>query len=419
MSCDPVHSVCSVLLASRRQLNRYHATTTWTPEALIFYAQLSDHAIDYKSHSHKVTRNWHVDNCLTSPMVTCAVLCYLLGRGKDRILVDTGYGDTEYLQALQSTLSTRNITLSKVLVTHLHPAHAGGFEPLARASWASSPILMKHGYSPREFENPTLIKFCQLADGDTIKTSDGDTSLNVVYTPGHTRDSIVLRLTEEDAILSGDTLVPHENVAEVVLEAPDAYLASLKKLDMLFPKLVYPGHGDVVIHPPSLIERSISEQMALPSRILQFLRSCGTVMDAREIADKLSSSSSRITSAATRRNFTGTILQQLCSLEKRGVVRKRSLPRTAPSAIYEEKDPNKIKGPGGLTLAQVSKLVQESRKQDDNVYGARSAEKNQKRGRNGNVVQDGRYAKMEKDKMELHPAHRELEGLVEVIWSSV
>ncbi|RUS15723.1 beta-lactamase-like protein [Endogone sp. FLAS-F59071] len=341
---------------------------------------------------------------------------YLVGRGKDRILVDTGNGNAEYIQAFQSILSTRDLTLSKILVTHLHPAHAGGLDPLSRVTWVSSPTIMKHGHSPRGFPNLTSIKYTSLTDGIIIQTSDGDTTLKVLHTPGHTRDSIVFRLSEEDAIITGDTLVPHDGAASVVLEDPVAYLASLRRLDALFPKLAYPGHGDVVVPATDLIKRSIEEQMQLPERIIEALCSGGGIMDARDMVRRLIADAPE----EARRNFTGTVLQHLLELEKRGKVRKRSVPKRVPSAAYEERDPDRIKGPGGLTLAQVSKLVKESRAKDDKVYGLKPVEKSQEKGKDFSGAESGKSGKLERSEVvQLHPAHRELEPLVEVVWSVV
>lgn len=346
----------------------------------------------------------------------CLANSYLVGRGKDRILVDTGNGDAEYIQAFQSIQSTHDLTISKILVTHLHPAHAGGLDPLSRLAWVSSPTIMKHGHSPRGFPNLTSIKYTPLTDGITIQTPDGETTLKALYTPGHTRDSIVFHLSEEDAIITGDTLVPHDSATSVVLEDPVAYLASLRRLDAMFPKLAYPGHGDVVVPATDLIKRSIKDQMELPGRIIEALRSGSGVMDARDMVRRLVTD----VPEEARRNFTGTVLQHLLELEKRGKVRKRSAPKIAPSAAYEERDPDRIKGPGGLTLAQVSKLVKESRAKDDKVYGLKPAEKRQEKGKDFTGAESGRSGKSEQSEVvRLHPAHRELEALVEVVWSVV
>ncbi|KAF1740665.1 hypothetical protein MXB_63 [Myxobolus squamalis] len=52
---------------------------------------------------------------------------YILGTGKERLLVDTGDGKSDaYIRHLRSTMNSENFTISRILITHWHFDHTGG-----------------------------------------------------------------------------------------------------------------------------------------------------------------------------------------------------------------------------------------------------------------------------------------------------
>jgi glyoxylase-like metal-dependent hydrolase (beta-lactamase superfamily II) len=69
----------------------------------------------------------------------------------------------------------------------------------------------------------------------------------VVYTPGHASDGIVLYNRKEKALISSDTLWENDMAAMTIRvegsRACFSWLESLEKLERLDVKVVYPGHG--------------------------------------------------------------------------------------------------------------------------------------------------------------------------------
>ena len=52
---------------------------------------------------------------------------YLIGTGRERILLDTGDGRDEYLPVLEQALARDGgITIQEIVLTHGHPDHIGG-----------------------------------------------------------------------------------------------------------------------------------------------------------------------------------------------------------------------------------------------------------------------------------------------------
>ena len=98
--------------------------------------------------------------------------------------------EDEILQLLQR----HSLSLVFIIDTHTHADHVSRSRELREITGAQ--ILM-HKYAP------TLRTDWELNDGDEIPL--GDATIEVLHTPGHTIDSITLRI--ENRLLTGDTLL--------------------------------------------------------------------------------------------------------------------------------------------------------------------------------------------------------------------
>lgn len=198
-----------------------------------------------------------------SPMTLDGTNTYVLGAAGTGsvVLVDPGPDDRAHRTRVERAVADRDAEVEAILVTHHHVDHAEAALPWAarygcRVVAAARTVAGEHGRV--------------VSDGDTI-TAAG-LPLQVVATPGHTRDHISLRLPS-GAVLTGDhvlgrgtSVVPHPE-GDLL-----AYLDSLRRLHDLGPDALYPGHGPELTEDPGAVLAYYREHRAFRERqILEVL----------------------------------------------------------------------------------------------------------------------------------------------------
>ncbi len=131
------------------------------------------------------------------------------------------------------------LTISDILLTHSHFDHINGVEKLLADSDAQIHLLKAEakfwgGYPPG---NITLHH-----GGDTIKL--GDTSIDILHTPGHTPGSACYRLGND--LLTGDTLFVFGcGRCDLPGGDPNVMYDTLRRLKQELPPqtLIHPGHN--------------------------------------------------------------------------------------------------------------------------------------------------------------------------------
>jgi glyoxylase-like metal-dependent hydrolase (beta-lactamase superfamily II)/rhodanese-related sulfurtransferase len=126
------------------------------------------------------------------PRIDSGCLAYLLGDPVEgeAILIDPGIDVMPYLDALLES----HWKLTAVLETHTHADHLAGHHELHLRTGA--PIVVG-ARSPAAYPHRTL------AEGETLRV--GRDEVEVLETPGHTRDHVTLRVGQ--TIFTGDTLL--------------------------------------------------------------------------------------------------------------------------------------------------------------------------------------------------------------------
>ncbi len=151
------------------------------------------------------------------------------------IVIDPGPDDARHLGAVADDAGE----VVAVLLTHGHLDHSEGARRFAEMVGCGVRAL-----------DPTFVYGDEgLHDGDVVDV-DG-LEVRVVGTPGHTSDSLSFVLPEDDAVLTGDTVLGR---GTTVVAHPDgalgAYLGSLRRLRDLASEqglsTVLPGHGPVL-----------------------------------------------------------------------------------------------------------------------------------------------------------------------------
>jgi glyoxylase-like metal-dependent hydrolase (beta-lactamase superfamily II) len=179
-----------------------------------------------------------------SPMTLDGTNTYVVGApGTGEVLVvDPGPADDAHLRRVQDVVDERQAEVRTIVVTHHHVDHAE-----AAAAWATT------------FRCPVLAADRAVAGPDGLIAADGDevalagVPVEVVATPGHTRDHVALRLGT-GAVLTGDHVLGR---GTSVVTHPDgdlaAYLDSLRRLLELGPDALFPGHGPALTEDPMAV----------------------------------------------------------------------------------------------------------------------------------------------------------------------
>jgi len=121
-------------------------------------------------------------------------LSYLVGSGGEAAVIDASVEPEVYLDLAEE----HDLTITRVLDTHVHADHLSRSKPLAELTGAE--LHMPEGA-------PVSYPFSPLNDGDEIRI--GEVGLRAVATPGHTPESTSYLLdggATSGALFTGDTL---------------------------------------------------------------------------------------------------------------------------------------------------------------------------------------------------------------------
>jgi glyoxylase-like metal-dependent hydrolase (beta-lactamase superfamily II) len=197
------------------------------------------------------------------PMTGRGNWTYLLP-GSAPVLIDAGVGETSHLDALFTQAPSGP---GQVLVTHIHPDHASGAPALAHRAPAAT--FLKFPWPERDAEVP--VPWRPLAGGDVVDTGEGP--LQVVHTPGHAPDHVILWHEASGTAFTGDLLVLGSTV---VIPASRGgvladYLRSLERLADLGVRPAWPAHGPVIDDPLALIDRYLTHRRQREQQVCEVL----------------------------------------------------------------------------------------------------------------------------------------------------
>lgn len=179
-----------------------------------------------------------------SPMTLDGTNTYVLfeADGAPAVVVDPGPADAGHRAAVDEVVAQHDLDVAAVFATHHHPDHVE-----AAADWATDWGVQVVAARPDVAGPDGRV----VADGDTI--SAGGLDLAVVATPGHTADSLSLRLPTR-SVVTGDHVLGR---GTAVVAHPDGtlsgYLDSLRRLLDLGPAALLPGHGPAIDEDPEAV----------------------------------------------------------------------------------------------------------------------------------------------------------------------
>jgi len=192
---------------------------------------------------------------------------YLVGTGRERILLDTGQGIPAYLPVLAQALERAGCTIQEIVLTHGHFDHIGGAAAVIETYGPLRVSKMPHA----DFDKPWPVTITAIGDGDVVLTEGA--TLRAIHTPGHAEDHLCYVLEEEQSLFSGDNVL---GVGTTVIPSEGGdlldYMNSLERLRAEQPNTIYPAHGPVIRDGRAKIREYIDHRNQREQEILAALR---------------------------------------------------------------------------------------------------------------------------------------------------
>lgn len=144
--------------------------------------------------------------------------CYILEKDKECLVVDPGYD----IEKIKSSIKSK---LVGILITHHHHDHDGALKDLL------------------DYKSVPVYDYSNLKEGNV---SIGNFNFEVIYTPGHTKDSITYYFYEDKSMFTGDFLFNNDIGRTDLPTGSDIEMkSSINKIKKYPDGIdVYPGHEE-------------------------------------------------------------------------------------------------------------------------------------------------------------------------------
>lgn len=206
---------------------------------------------------------------------------------KVSVVVDPGPQDEGHLNVLNTKATENDGEIALVLLTHRHADHANGAQRFRQISGA--PV--------RAFEKQYCIAADELEDGEIISIEGLTPTIEVVHTPGHTRDCVSFFIhsnggsddSDVEAILTGDTIAGrHTTMISETDGDLGEYLETLGKLKERGKSVpLLPGHGPDQPDVSDVAERYIERRELRLQQVKDALQELGDDANVGDIVDHI------------------------------------------------------------------------------------------------------------------------------------
>lgn len=171
---------------------------------------------------------------------------------RNAVLVDAPYG---CMQLVLDELQQQNVSLQAIYLTHSHWDHTADVAPLVAATGCEVYIHpldvyrledpMEHTMWPLPFTIEGVKNHKPLTPGTSVNIME--TTLHVLFTPGHTEGSVSFYDAERGLVYAGDTLF-RESIGRTDLPGGDFLVLEQSIREQLYTLpdevVVLPGHGN-------------------------------------------------------------------------------------------------------------------------------------------------------------------------------
>ena len=201
--------------------------------------------------------------------------CYLVYNSKEILIFDPGSPYEEEQEALAACVDdmiAEGRKVREIILTHLHPDHVGGVNPLKAHLGGEVPVAA-HAQTAAGLTDIHVDRFIE--DNEVI-TLDGEPRIELLamHTPGHALGHLCFHDADRGVLLTGDNIV---GLGSVLIDPPQGnmrdYLASLERMRSL-PNLtvLFGGHGPAIATPYQKIDEYISHRLEREKNILEAIR---------------------------------------------------------------------------------------------------------------------------------------------------
>jgi glyoxylase-like metal-dependent hydrolase (beta-lactamase superfamily II) len=237
---------------------------------------------------------------------------WIVGRDPS-IVIDPGPADERHLDEVAREAGR----VSLVLVTHDHPDHAPGALPFAERVGAPLHAWRLKGAEP-------------IRDGEAFHA--GSTTVAAVHAPGHSADHVVFHVPAASAMFTGDVVLGR---GTSFIDPPDGdltrYLRSLERLRELRPRVLYPGHGPVVLQGEAKLREYVEHRAEREAQLVAALTD-GPRTIAEVVRDVYADHPIEVHPLAAR-----SVLANLIKLEKEGRVTRSGKGDDARWSVIESR----------------------------------------------------------------------------------
>jgi glyoxylase-like metal-dependent hydrolase (beta-lactamase superfamily II) len=190
------------------------------------------------------------------------------------VIVDPGPDHAGHLAALIGLAAEQGGTVTAILLTHGHSDHYGGIPETVRRTGA--PVYAADRRYGDRVLGPGPLELSGLR-------------IDVIATPGHSSDSLSFHLPDDQALVTGDTVLgrsapgifdPDGRVDQMI-----SSLEQIKKLMATDAPVILPGHGPLVSDPAAQLALALNARAARLAQHEQAIHDGYRTVE--EIADRL------------------------------------------------------------------------------------------------------------------------------------
>jgi glyoxylase-like metal-dependent hydrolase (beta-lactamase superfamily II)/8-oxo-dGTP pyrophosphatase MutT (NUDIX family) len=244
--------------------------------------------------------------------------CYIIYSSKEILIFDPGspYEDEQSaLAAMIDELMSEGRTVCEIVLTHLHPDHVAGVNPL-RKHLGHNVRVGAHKATAEALADVEVDHLIE--DGDFL-TLDGEPTINLraLHTPGHARGHLCFHDAERRILLTGDNVL---GLGSVLIDPPEGnmidYMKSLERMRSIRDlAILFGGHGPAIATPYQKLDEYINHRLEREKNILAAVES-GMTEPAKIVAAVYTDVSPKVYPLAER-----AVIAHLEKLQSEGKVK--------------------------------------------------------------------------------------------------